>query len=335
MKKILITGGAGFIGSHTAVELFVAGYEPVIVDDFSNSERWIVDRIEQISGKRPKVYEGDCADKEFLADVFAKEKIEGVIHFAAFKAVGESVLSPLSYYKNNLNSTIAVLECMKEFGVKNIVFSSSATVYGDPDANPIPEIAPRKPATNPYGNTKSINEDILRDCVTAGEKFSVVSLRYFNPIGAHSSGLIGELPKGTPNNLVPFLTQAAAGKRDKLTVFGDDYDTPDGTCIRDFIHVVDLAGAHVKTLQYLEKQTAPFYDVFNVGTGRGVSVKELVDIFEKVNNVSVPYEIGNRRNGDLPAFFSDASKIKKVIGWQAEKSTEDALKDAWKWEQMI
>ncbi len=336
MKKILVTGGAGFIGSHTVVELFAAGYEPIIVDDFSNSEKWIIDRIEKISGQRPTVYEGSCLDVDFLDKVFIKEKdISGVIHFASFKAVGESMTKPLAYYKNNINTTINVLECMKKHGTENFVFSSSATVYGNPDQNPISEQVLRKPATNPYGNTKSINEDILRDCVKAGENFSIISLRYFNPIGAHESGLIGELPRGIPNNLVPFITQTAAEKRDKLTVFGNDYKTPDGTGIRDYIHVVDLANAHIATLDYLFKQDSPFYDVFNVGTGSGTSVKELIDTFEIVNDVKVNYEIGARREGDIDESFADATKINQVIGWNAEKSIEDALRDAWRWEKSL
>ncbi len=334
--KILITGGAGFIGSHTVVELIEAGHTPIIIDNFSNSEKWIIDRIEKITGQKPTVYEGDCADKKFIADVFQKEKnIDGVIHFAALKAVGESMEKPLEYYRNNLDSTMTILEEITRHKIGNFVFSSSATVYGDPKENPIPEIAPRQPATNPYGNTKSIIEDIIRDLASADKNFSALSLRYFNPIGAHSSGLIGELPKGTPNNLVPYLTQTAAGKRKELTIFGDDYPTPDGTGVRDFIHVVDLARAHIAALDYLKKQPKPFYDIFNIGTGKGTSVKEIIETFEKINRVKVPYKIGPRRPGDIAACWADPSKINKIIGWRAEKTIADALKDAWKWEKNI
>lgn len=335
MKKILITGGAGFIGSHTAVELFAAGYEPIILDNFSNSEKWIIDRIEKISGKHPVVYEGNCTDKVFVDDLFSKENITGVIHFAAFKTVGESIESPIEYYRNNLDSLLTILEAMKKHKVKNLVFSSSATVYGDPDENPISETAKKKPATNPYGKTKSMIEDILEDSIIAKNPFSTISLRYFNPIGAHPSGLLGELPIGTPANLVPYISQTAAKIRPELKVFGDDYDTPDGSGIRDFIHVVDLAKAHIATLQYLEKQTTPFYDIFNVGTGQGTSVKELIQTFENVNNVKVPYQVGPRRVGDIGTCFADPNKINKVMGWKAQFTIEDALRDTWNWQQTL
>ena len=334
--KILVAGGAGFIGSHTSVELIKAGHFPIIVDNFSNSEKWIVSRIEKITGKKPAVYEGDCADQNFLESVFEKEKnISGAIHFAALKAVGESMEQPLRYYRNNIDSALTLLETMAKRKIGNFVFSSSATVYGEPKKNPIPETAPRQPAANPYGNTKAIIEDIIRDTAAADKNFSALSLRYFNPIGAHPSGLIGELPKGTPNNLVPYLTQTAAGKRKELIIFGDDYSTPDGTGIRDFIHIVDLAKAHIAALNYLEKQSSPFYDIFNIGAGKGVSVKELIEIFEKVNGVKIPHKVGPRRPGDIAACWADPTKINKIIGWRAEKTVAGALRDAWKWEQNL
>ncbi|MEF3692505.1 MAG: UDP-glucose 4-epimerase GalE [Candidatus Moraniibacteriota bacterium] len=334
--KILVTGGAGFIGSHTCVELIKAGHTPIIIDNFCNSQKWIIHRIAQITQQNIIYYEGDCNNSNFLEEVLNKERdIEGVIHFAAFKAVGESIAKPLDYYKNNLNSLISILEKMQKFKIKNLVFSSSATVYGDPDSNPIFETAPRKKANCPYGNTKTICEDIIEDTVKGNRNISAIALRYFNPIGAHPSGLIGELPLGAPNNLVPYVTQAAAGIREKLTVFGNDYPTPDGSGVRDFIHVVDLAQAHLKTLEYLSKKEVPFYDIFNVGTGEGHSVLEIIETFEKVNGVPVPYEIGPRRDGDIAACFADASKIKKEMNWQSEKSLEDSLRDAWNWQKNL
>lgn len=332
--KILVTGGAGFIGSHTCVELINADYEPIVVDNFSNSREFILGRIEKITDQKITFYRGDCADYDFLQTVFEKEKdIAGVIHFAAYKAVGESINQPLKYYRNNLNSLLTVIEAMQKFGTEKLVFSSSATVYGDPDSNPIFETAPRKKANCPYGNTKTICEDIIADTVNGQKNISAVALRYFNPIGAHPSGLIGELPLGAPNNLVPYVTQTAAGIREKLTVFSNDYPTPDGSGVRDFIHVIDLAQAHIKTLKFLETAEAPFYDVFNVGTGSGNSVLEIIKTFEKVNGVKVPYAIGPRREGDIAACFADASKIKKAMGWQAQKTLEDSLRDAWNWQQ--
>lgn len=334
--KILITGGTGFIGSHTVVELFESGHTPIIIDNLSNSEEWIIDRIEKIAGKRPAFYEGDCNDLNFLNNVFEKEgKIDGIIHFAAFKAVGESIDKPLEYYKNNVLSFINILETAKKNDVKNIVFSSSATVYGEPKGNPITEDFPRQEATCPYGNTKIMCEDILRDTITSKANFSAISLRYFNPIGAHPSGLIGELPNGVPSNLIPYITQTAAGIREKLTIFGDDYETADGTCIRDFIHVVDLAKAHIATLEYLDKQETPFYDVFNVGTGNGNSVMELIKTFEKVNDLKLNYEIGKRRQGDISQCWADTDKINKIIGWKNEKTLENSLQDAWNWQQAL
>lgn len=334
--KILVTGGAGFIGSHTAVELIKAGYTPIIVDNFSNSQKWIIDRIEKISQQSLVVYEGDCTDKNFLTEVFQKEKnITGVIHFAAYKAVGESLAKPLDYYRNNLLSIITLLEVIQNFKVKNLVFSSSATVYGDPDACPIPETAPRKKSNSPYGNTKNICEDIISDTVFGNKNISAISLRYFNPIGAHPSGLIGELPIGSPNNLVPYITQVAAGLRKELTVFGNDYPTADGSGIRDFIHVTDLALAHIATFKYLVKKPVPFYDIFNVGTGRGNSVLELINTFEKVNQVKIPYKIGLRREGDIATCWADVSKIKKELHWTTTKTLEDSLIDAWNWQKKL
>jgi UDP-glucose 4-epimerase len=332
--KILVTGGAGFIGSHTVVELIESGHIPIIVDNFSNSSQFIIDQIEKITNKKPIFYEGDCNDLKFLDNVFKKEnQIDGIIHFAAFKSVGESISKPLEYYKNNLLSLMNVLELVKFYQVKNVVFSSSATVYGEPKENPITENFPRQEAKCPYGNTKIICEDILRDSVFSENSFSAISLRYFNPIGAHSSSLIGELPNGIPNNLVPYITQTAAGIREKLTIFGDDYDTQDGTCIRDFIHVVDLARAHIAVVEYLSKQKQSFYDVFNVGTGKGNSVLELVKTFENVNNLRLNYEIGKRRDGDVVQCWADTNKINNVIGWKSKKTLEDSLKDAWNWQQ--
>ena len=333
--KILVTGGAGYIGSHTVVELINAGHTPIIIDNFANSEQWIIDRIEQITNTKPKIYIANCMDNTVLEEIFSTEEIDGVIHFVALKAVGESVQKPLEYYYNNINSLLNVLKMMQKYKVENIVFSSSATVYGEPDDNPLTENSPRKQATNPYGNTKMIAEDILKDVITSKSKISAIPLRYFNPIGAHESHLIGELPKGVPSNLVPYITQTAAGIRDELTVFGDNYDTPDGTCIRDFIHVVDLAKAHIATLEYLDKQTSPFFDVFNVGTGNGTSVMELINTFEKVNNTKVNYTIGPRREGDVEACWADTTKINSIIGWKATKTIEDAMKDAWQWQKTL
>lgn len=334
--KILVTGGAGFIGSHTVVELLEAGYTPVIIDNFSNSQPWIIDRIKQITSQAPLIYEGDCNDKKFLEEVFQKESdISGVIHFAAYKAVGESIAKPLNYYRNNLLSLVTLLETMQKFGVKNLVFSSSATVYGDPDTCPIPETAPRKSSPSPYGKTKSICEDIISDTVSGNKNISAISLRYFNPIGAHPSGLIGELPIGAPNNLIPYVTQTAAGIREKLTIFGNDYPTADGYGVRDFIHIIDLAKAHIATLEYLNKKETPFYDVFNVGTGKGNSVLEIIETFQKVNGVNVPHEIGPRREGDIATCYADADKIKKEMDWEAKKSLEDSLRDAWKWQRNL
>lgn len=335
MKKILVTGGAGYIGSHTVVELISAGFKPVIIDNFSNSEPWIIDRIAQITGIIPTVHVGDCADSVFVDSVFEKEAdIEAVIHFAAFKSVGESVANPLKYYKNNINSTVTVLGSMNKYSVPAFVLSSSATVYGEPETNPIHETEPRRTPLSPYGATKIMCEDIVED-TTKSTPIKAISLRYFNPVGAHPSGLIGELPKGIPNNLVPYLTQATAGLRDPLVIFGTDYDTPDGSCIRDFIHVVDLARAHVAALRHLQTEQAISYDVYNVGTGQGTSVLELVRSFELVNEIKVPHIIGDRRPGDVIVCYANAEKIAQIMGWKSEYTIEVCLIDSWRWQQRL
>jgi UDP-glucose 4-epimerase len=334
--RILITGGAGFIGSHTAVELIQGGHTPIILDNFCNSNISSLAGIEAITGIKPKLHTGDCTDAAFITSVFEQEKIDGIIHFAALKAVGESIEKPLLYYRNNLDSLIILLEHALLFEVPSFVFSSSATVYGEPDALPILETALVKNATSPYGNTKRIGENIVCDAVRAScGKLSAVALRYFNPIGAHPSGLIGELPLGVPNNLVPFVTQTAIGIREKLTVFGNDYPTPDGSCIRDYIHVADLAEAHIQTLQFLSASHHKPFDVFNVGTGKGVSVKELLVSFEAINEVKVPFVIGKRRKGDSPVLFADVHKITTTLNWKAKHSLEEALRDAWRWQQNL
>lgn len=335
MKNILVTGGAGFIGSHTVVELVAAGYRPVIIDNFANSNKSVIDSLRVIVGDEVACYEQDFQDVSQLQSVIDKEKIDGVIHFAAYKAVGESVSHPLKYYENNVSGLINLLKVLGESGVERLVFSSSCTVYGNPDNLPITEDAPIKPATSPYGASKQMCEVVLRDTTAASKSLRALSLRYFNPIGAHPSAKIGELPIGVPANLAPFVTQAAAGVRDKLMIFGDDYDTPDGTCVRDYIHVVDLAKAHVKALQFLEGQAASTYEVCNIGSGHGNSVLELVKAFEKVTGQKVPYEIGPRREGDVVKIYASVDKAKKMLGWQTEKSLEDALLDAWNWQQAL
>ncbi|RZS97344.1 UDP-glucose 4-epimerase GalE [Cecembia calidifontis] len=335
MKKILITGGAGYIGSHTAVALVVAGFEPVIVDNFSNSDHSALNGLKRILGKELLCYEGDCNDRELLQRIFKENQFEGVIHFAAYKAVGESTQFPLKYYSNNLFSLIVLLETMAAFGVRDLVFSSSCTVYGQPDELPVKESTPRKEAESPYGNTKKICEDILRDYIKSGVNSRIISLRYFNPVGAHPSGEIGELPLGVPNNLVPFITQTAAGIREKLTVFGNDYATSDGSCVRDYIHVMDLADAHVKALEYLFKQKENFYDLFNVGTGKGNTVLEVIQTFEKVSGRPLNYQIGPRRPGDIEKVWANTDKINTVLGWHAKYSLEDSLRDSWNWQQKL
>ncbi|HEY5822858.1 MAG TPA: UDP-glucose 4-epimerase GalE [Cyclobacteriaceae bacterium] len=330
-KKILVTGGAGYIGAHTVIELIQAGYEPIIIDDFSKSDHTLLNGIEKLTTRRPEFIEGNCLDRDFLRLVFKEHQFSSVIHFAAYKSVGESVQKPLTYYHNNIDSLISLLEIMEEYKVKNFIFSSSCTVYGQPDQIPVDENAPFKRAESPYGATKQMCERILEDSYLTG--FRIVSLRYFNPIGAHPSAQLGELPIGTPNNLVPYITQTAIGKRDKLTVFGNDYDTPDGSCVRDFIHVVDLAIAHLKAMEYLDKQAGDvFYDVFNVGTGVGVSVLELIDKFQKSTGVKLNYTIGPRRPGDVEKTYADSSKVNNILDWKAKYTIEEALLHAWKWE---
>lgn len=335
MKNILVTGGAGFIGSHTVVELINAGYRPIIIDNFSNSDRQVLDRLQEITGQNISSYDHDYQNEAFLKDVINNESVEGIIHFAAHKAVGESVQQPLKYFQNNVAGLITLLKIMEEAGTPNLVFSSSCTVYGEPDSLPVTEDAPIKPATSPYGATKQMDETIIRDTTAAANKLKSLSLRYFNPIGAHESALIGELPIGTPANLVPFLTQTVARIREKLTVYGNDYPTPDGTCIRDYIHVVDLAKAHVKALEHIAKQQPKYYDTCNIGTGKGSSVLEVIKAFEKATGKKVPYEIGPRREGDVVATYASAEKANSMLGWKAEKTLEQALSGAWRWQQTL
>ena len=332
--RILVTGGTGYIGSHTVVELQNNGYEVVIVDNLSNSRADVVDSIEQISGIRPAFEEVDCLDYEGMDAVFTKYPgIKGIIHFAASKAVGESVEKPLKYYRNNLVSLINILELMPKHNVKGIIFSSSCTVYGQPDILPVTEAAPIKKAESPYGNTKQINEEIIRDTVASGSPIHAVMLRYFNPIGAHPSALIGELPNGVPQNLIPYLTQTAIGIREKLSVFGDDYDTPDGSCIRDFIYVVDLAKAHVIAMnRILEDKQKESVEVFNIGTGRGLSVLELINAFEKSTGVKLNYQIVGRRAGDIVKVWADPTLANTELGWKADTPIEDTLRSAWNWQ---
>ena len=325
--NVLVTGGAGYIGSHTVVELLNAGHQAIIVDDLSNAKSDVIDRIETITGKRPAFYELDCKDKDGLRQVFSAHPVDAVIHFAAFKAVGESVRKPLQYYRNNLDSAIAMLEVMEEFGCKKFVFSSSATVYGPNNPHPYKEEMPALRSSSPYGWTKVMIERILTDYVTAHPDFCAILLRYFNPIGAHESGLLGDDPNGIPNNLMPYVGRVAAGQLEKLTIFGDDYPTPDGTCQRDYLHVVDLAVGHLRALEYAANHTG--VEAINLGTGNGVSVLELVHAFEKANGIRVPYVIGPRRDGDLPAFWADATKAKKLLGWEATHTVEDMCRSTW------
>ena len=337
MPKILVTGGTGYIGSHTVVELMEAGMEVVIIDNLSNSEREVLDGIAAITGKRPDFEEVDLRERNATFNVFKKyPDIEAIIHFAAFKAVGESVEKPLEYYENNILSLIHLLEAMKMFSVQYLVFSSSCTVYGEPDELPVTENAPMKKAGSPYGNTKQICEDILKDTIQTLEGKGVVSLRYFNPIGAHPSALIGELPIGVPNNLVPFITQTAAGIRETLDVFGGDYNTPDGSAIRDYINVVDLANAHVMAINRLltGKQKSDF-EVFNLGTGRGLSVLEIINAFEEATGVKLNYRVVGRREGDIEKVFADTSYANRELGWRAEKGIKETLLSAWKWEMRL
>lgn len=335
-KCVLVAGGAGYIGSHTAVELIGAGYEVVIVDNLSNSEESAVRGVEAIVGRRVPFEMVDCCDQQALNSVFEKYKFDAVIHFAAYKAVGESVGAPLKYLRNNLDSLMVVIEMMRQHSVRNLLFSSSCTVYGQPDMLPVTESTPRKEAESPYGYTKQVSEDIISQCVTAYDDLRAIALRYFNPIGAHPSALIGELPKGVPGNLIPFITQTAAGIRSELSVFGDDYDTPDGSAVRDYIDVVDLARAHVAAVgRMIEDKQKADYEVFNVGTGRGVSVLELVHEFERVNNLKLAYRIAPRRAGDIVKIWADTSLSNRELNWQAVRPLAETLSSAWLWQQKL
>ncbi len=333
--RIVVTGGTGFIGSHTVVELQQSGYDVVIVDNLSNSNADVVDNIAKITGIRPSFEQVDCLDKEFMESrVFSKYSgIKAIIHFAASKAVGESVQKPLLYYRNNIVSLVNILELMPKYNVNGIVFSSSCTVYGQPDILPVTEDAPIKKAESPYGNTKQINEEIIQDTIKSGSPINAIILRYFNPIGAHPTALIGEMPNGVPMNLIPYLTQTAIGIRKELSVFGDDYDTPDGSCIRDYINVVDLAKAHVVSIErILEDKQLESVEEFNIGTGVGVSVLQLINAFERSTGVKLPYKIVGRRAGDIEKVWANPLKANTVLGWKAETSLEDTLKSAWDWQ---
>ena len=329
--SILLAGGAGYIGSHTAVELIRAGYDVVIADNFDNSSPEVLRRIEQITGVRPKMYRTDVKNPDALKTVFTENSIDVVIHFAGLKAVGESVEKPVKYYRNNIDTTLTLLEVMQETGCRRIVFSSSATIYGEEAPVPYTEDMGRGKCTNPYGWTKNMMEQILEDAAHADKEMSVVLLRYFNPIGADASGLIGEDPQGIPNNLMPYVSQVAVGKREKLTIFGKDYDTPDGTCRRDFIHVTDLAKGHVKAVEYAMETTGT--EVFNMGTGTPYSVLEIVKAFQDANALKIPYEFGPRRPGDLAECWADAAKAERILGWKAEKNLTDMCRDTWNWQK--
>lgn len=337
-QTILVTGGTGFIGSHTSVELIEAGYDVVIVDDLSNSKIEVLDGIEKITGVRPAFEQVDLRDHEATENVFRKyPKIEGIIHFAASKAVGESVQKPLMYYRNNIVSLVNLLELMPEYGVEGIIFSSSCTVYGQPNPEnlPVTENAPHQKATSPYGNTKEINEQIILDYIHSGANIKSIVLRYFNPIGAHPSALIGELPNGVPNNLIPFVTQTAMGIRKELTIFGNDYNTPDGTCIRDYIYVVDLAKAHVAAMKRILDNKSDNIEYFNIGTGHGNTTREIVETFEKATGVKVNWKFGPRREGDIEKIWGDCTKANTVLGWKADTPLSDVLASAWKWQEKL
>jgi len=336
-QKILVTGGTGYIGSHTAVELIEQGFDVVIIDNLYNSEAEVVDRIKKITGIKPVLEVFDLCDREKVDKFFSKNSgITAVIHFAAYKAVGESVCKPLDYYRNNLLSLINLLDSMKQSVIPNFVFSSSCTVYGQPEKLPVTEDAPLQAAVSPYGNTKQIGEAIIRDTTVAEDNIRAISLRYFNPIGAHPSALIGELPRGVPENLVPFITQTAYGLRDELKVFGNDYDTPDGSCIRDYLHVVDLAKAHVVAVKRLiEKRNRKNYEVFNLGTGNGVSVLEAIKSFERVSGIKLKYRIVERRAGDIEKIWADPSFANKELGWRTLSSLDESMRTAWDWEKKI
>ncbi len=335
-NKVLISGGAGYIGSHTAVELSEAGYDVIIIDNLSNSEINAIEGVRKITGKDIPFEKVDTCDLAELRKIFEKYDFDTVIHFAAYKAVGESMAEPLKYYSNNLISFLNIMELMKEYDRPNILFSSSATVYGEAETLPVTEQSPRQPATSPYGNTKQMCEDILRDSCRAYPDIYGIALRYFNPIGAHPSSLIGELPRGVPNNLVPFITQTAAGIRECLSVFGNDYDTPDGTCLRDYIDIVDLAKAHVAAVRRMTSgDMQEKYEIFNIGTGKPVSVLELLTTFQEVNDIKVPYKMVDRRPGDVPAVWANTDYANQVLGWKAERSLAETLKSSWDWEKKI
>ena len=336
-KQILVTGGTGYIGSHTVVELIENGYDVVIIDNLYNSEAEVIDRISKITGTTPPLEVFDLCDESLLDSFFRKHKnIDGIIHFAAYKAVGESVHKPLEYYRNNLVSLMNLLGHMKKNGIPAFVFSSSCTVYGQPEKLPVSEDSPIQPAVSPYGNTKQIGEEIIRDTVTSAPGIRAIALRYFNPIGAHPSGLIGELPRGVPENLVPYITQTAYGLRDELKVFGDDYDTPDGSCIRDYLHVVDLAKAHVTAIDRLiSEKNKSAYEIFNLGTGTGVSVLEAIKSFERATGVKVKYRITGRREGDIEKIWADPALANSELGWKTVSTLDEALRTAWEWEKFI
>ena len=329
--RIFLAGGAGYIGSHTALELLNHGHEVVIADNYANSSPEAVHRVEELTGKKIALYEADVQDAAAVREILAQERPDTVIHFAGLKAVGESVEQPLRYYRNNINTTLSLLEAMEAEGVNRFIFSSSATVYGAQNPSPYKEDMPKGLCTNPYGWTKSMMEQILADAAHAYPKLGVVLLRYFNPIGAHESGMIGEDPQGIPNNLMPYVSQVAVGKLEKLTIYGNDYDTPDGTCLRDYIHVMDLAEGHVKAVEFAA--THEGIDVFNLGTGKPYSVLDIVNTFQKVNNVPVKYVMGPRREGDLPSCYADASKARAILGWEARRNLEDMCRDSWNWQQ--
>ncbi|MCH5270190.1 MAG: UDP-glucose 4-epimerase GalE [Lachnospiraceae bacterium] len=327
---ILVTGGAGYIGSHTVVELQNAGYEVVVLDNLSNASEKSLQRVEQITGKPVTFYKADILDKAAMEDIFSKESIDSVIHFAGLKAVGESVQKPWEYYNNNITGTLTLIQVMREHNVKNIIFSSSATVYGTPKQVPVTEETPKGECTNPYGWTKSMLEQILQDIQKADPEWNVILLRYFNPIGAHKSGLIGENPSGIPNNLMPYITQVAVGKREELGVFGNDYPTPDGTCIRDYVHVVDLAIGHVKALKRIEEKAG--FGIYNLGTGKGSSVLDIVNNFQEATGVPIPYSIKERRAGDIPENYANAEKAYRELGWKAQYGIKEMCEDSWRWQ---
>ncbi len=334
MRQILVTGGAGYIGSHTLVELSYAGYEYIVYDNFSNSSKKALQRVEEIVGKKVEFIDGDIRDKEKLKALFSKYDIDSVIHFAGLKAVGESVKEPLKYYENNVVGTLTLLEVMKEYNCKKIVFSSSATVYGEQKVMPVTEdMQTGIGITNPYGRSKYFIEEILKDLQVSDSSFKIAILRYFNPVGAHESGLIGEDPSGIPNNLMPFISQVAVGKLEQLRVFGDDYPTPDGTGVRDYIHVVDLANAHVKALEYLNKNNTNTPLILNLGTGKGYSVLDMIKAFEKINGVNIPYEIVDRRDGDIATIYANPKKAKEIINWEAKRDIEDMCQSSWRWQR--